>query len=115
MIACLRDFLVSPTPILLRLHHRSKNKNQNVDYPLALSARAAFERLREVSIDNLCLALKADMQVDPNCVQAFLASVSNRLIFMAENSDNESVLIANNTVITLGHVAVTLKETARTA
>jgi phosphatidylinositol 4-kinase len=116
VIACLRDFLVSPSPILLRLHHQSQtqNPNQNVDDPLVLSARAAFERLREASIDNLCLALKAGMQVDPNCVQAFLASVSNRL-FMAENSDNESALIANNTVITLGHVAVTLKETARTA
>lgn len=54
------------------------------------------------------------MKVDPLCVQAFLASVSNRL-FMAENSDNESALIATNTVITLGHVAVTLKETPRTA
>jgi phosphatidylinositol 4-kinase len=114
VIACLRDFLVSPSPILLRLHHQSQNQNQNLEDPLALSARAAFERLREASIDNLCLALKAGMQVDPNCVQAFLASVSNRL-FMAENSDNESALIANNTVITLGHVAVTLKETPRTA
>lgn len=115
VIACLRDFLVSPSPILLRLHHQSQNhQNPNLEDPLALSARAAFERLREASIDNLCLALKAGMQVDPNCVQAFLASVSNRL-FMAENSDNESALIANNTVITLGHVAVTLKETSRTA
>lgn len=112
VIACLRDFLVSPSPILLRLHHQSQNPKP--EDPLAISARAAFERLREASIDNLCLALKAGMQVDPNCVQAFLATVSNRL-FMAENSDNESALIANNTVITLGHVAVTLKETARTA
>lgn len=114
VIACLRDFLVGPSPILLRLHHQSQPQNPNPEDPLAVSARAAFERLREASIDNLCLALKAGMQVDPNCVQAFLATVSNRL-FMAENSDNESALIANNTVITLGHVAVTLKETARTA
>ena len=127
VIVCLRDFLVSPSPILLRLYHQSNTLNNlsvgpritsngsiGSDDPVVSSARAAFERLREASIDNLCLALKAGMQVDPNCVQAFLATVSNRL-FVAENSDNESALIANNTVITLGHVAVTLKETARTA
>lgn len=126
VIVCLRDFLVSPSPILLRLYHQSSTLNNPVapritsngsivsEDPVISSARAAFERLREASIDNLCLALKAGMQVDPNCVQAFLATVSNRL-FVAENSDNESALIANNTVITLGHVAVTLKETARTA
>lgn len=123
VIVCLRDFLVSPSPILLRLYHQSNssvgprimsNGSIGTEDPVASSARAAFERLREASIDNLCLALKAGMQVDPMCVQAFLATVSNRL-FVAENSDNESALIANNTVITLGHVAVTLKETAKTA
>ena len=30
-------------------------------------------------------------------------------LFMAENSDSESTLIATNTVITLGHVAIALR------
>ena len=113
VIVCLRDFLVNPSPIILRLHHQSVDQQQE-NPAVASSARAAFERLREASIDNLCLALKSGMEVEPNCVQAFLASVSNRL-FRAENSDDESALIATNTVVTLGHVAVTLKDTPRTA
>lgn len=130
VVECLRDFLVNPSPILSRLHHQGQQQPMSpsgptpkislgggqivLEDPMAAASRAAFDRLREAAIDNLCLALKAGLQVDPLCVQAFLASVSNRL-FMAENSDNESALIATNTVVTLGHVAVTLKETPRTA
>jgi len=44
----------------------------------------AFQKLRDVAIEGLCLALKAGLTVDPNCVLAFLASVSNR-VYMAEN------------------------------
>lgn len=43
----------------------------------------AFQRLRDVAIENLCSSLKAGLTMDPNSVQAFLASVSNR-VFMAE-------------------------------
>ena len=43
----------------------------------------AFQRLRDVAIENLCQALKAGLTMDQNCVQAFLASVSNR-VFTAE-------------------------------
>lgn len=43
----------------------------------------AFQRLRDVAIENLCSSLKAGLTQDPNSVQAFLASVSNR-VFMAE-------------------------------
>jgi phosphatidylinositol 4-kinase len=46
-------------------------------------ASDAFKRLRDVAIENLCLALKSGLTIDPNCVQAFLASVSNR-VFTAE-------------------------------
>jgi phosphatidylinositol 4-kinase len=47
------------------------------------AAMEAFQRLRDVAIENLCSSLKAGLSMDPNCVQAFLASVSNR-VFMAE-------------------------------
>lgn len=44
---------------------------------------AAFQRLRDVAIENLCHALKAGLSLEAHSVQAFLASVSNR-VFMAE-------------------------------
>lgn len=52
--------------------------------------------------------LKAGLAVDPLCVKAFLASLSNRL-YTAEMSDRESTLVTVNTIITLGHVAIAFK------
>lgn len=77
------------------------------------STQQAFERLRDAAIDNLCTALKAARALDPFCVRALVASLSNRL-FMAEKSDTESTLISTNIVIMLGHVAVALKDTPKT-
>lgn len=98
VIVCLRDFLVNPSPILLRLHHQSQQQSPNMtgssaspprisvnnyptgsssagsEDPVAFAARAAFEKLREAGIDNLCLALKAGMEVlliDRFCVAMF--------------------------------------------
>ena len=50
------------------------------------NAESAFERLRDSAIENLCLALKAGLRVNQDQVQAFVASVANRL-FTAETSD----------------------------
>lgn len=44
-----------------------------------------FERLRNSSIENLCIALRAAYTLDPFCVPALLASLSNRL-YTAEKS-----------------------------
>jgi len=60
----------------------SKGKNDNETGKDEM-AGDAFQKLRDVAIKNLCHALKAGVTVDPNCVQAFLASVSNR-VYMAE-------------------------------
>lgn len=57
--------------------HDSKTRN---------SVQAAFEKLRDAAINNLCIALEAAHSVDPNCVPALVASVSNRL-FAADISD----------------------------
>lgn len=46
----------------------------------------AFEKLRDAAIENLCIALEAAQSVEPYCVPALVASVSNRL-FTAETSD----------------------------
>ena len=37
-----------------------------------------FERLRDAAIENLCVALKAGLTVDPDTVMAFVTSISNR-------------------------------------
>ncbi|GAB6030041.1 hypothetical protein CHUAL_005725 [Chamberlinius hualienensis] len=148
-ITALRDFLVNPSAILLKLYKKQcehdigskKSANGNnrlpaltitvtddsespVTHPTystlsptsaatCTSTTTAFEKLRDAAIENLCRALKAGLTVDSDCVKAFLASVSNRL-FIAEKSDNESNLIATNTVVTLGHVAVALSDTPKT-
>ncbi|KFM76895.1 Phosphatidylinositol 4-kinase alpha, partial [Stegodyphus mimosarum] len=127
-IDALRDFLVNPSPILLRLnrqsmdHHiRSGNLSimvtsespSTVYSATTTSSGTAFEILRDTAIENLCRALKAGLHNDTHCVQAFLASVSNRL-YQAEKSDMESTLVSTNTIVALGHVAVALKNTPRT-
>lgn len=47
-------------------------------------------------------------------MQSFVGQSANRL-FVAENARQESALIATNTVITLGHVAVRLKHIPKTS
>ncbi|XP_013774772.1 phosphatidylinositol 4-kinase alpha-like [Limulus polyphemus] len=127
-IASLRDFLVNPSPVLLKLHKQQTPQNTHSG-PLCImvtdsststlksgtvsSSFNAFEKLRDIAIDNLCRALRAGLAEDPTCVQAFLASVSNRL-YQAEKSDMESTLVSTNTIVSLGHIAVNLKDTPRT-
>lgn len=50
------------------------------------SVQCAFEKLRDAAIENLCYALEAAHTLDPDCVRALVASVSNRL-FTAEKSN----------------------------
>ncbi|CAM1325927.1 PI4KA (predicted) [Pycnogonum litorale] len=132
-ISSLRDFLVAPSPILLRLHRQQSDQYSPHSASLTVTVTdetdatrlrdmmkrpttgtiSAFEKLKDKSIDNLCRALTAGLFMDAHCVQAFLASVSNRL-YTAEKSDSESTLISTNIVVTLGHLAVALKDTPKT-
>ncbi|XP_045770623.1 phosphatidylinositol 4-kinase alpha [Maniola jurtina] len=126
-IYCLRDFLVTPSPILFKLHKLELEKtgkehmkaslqgkeHQNLTETGAPMKSTPFEKLRDAAIENLCVALEAALTVDPFCVPALVGSVSNRL-FTAETSDSESSLISTNIVIMLGHVAVALKDTPKT-
>ncbi|KAG8200239.1 hypothetical protein JTE90_025015 [Oedothorax gibbosus] len=128
-IDALRDFLVNPSPILLRLNRQSTDPSgirsanlsimvtsespSTVYAATTTSSGTAFEILRDTAIENLCKALKAGLTNDTHCVQAFLASVSNRL-YQAEKSDMESTLVSTNTIVALGHVAVALRHTPRT-
>ncbi len=62
----------------------------------------------------LCLrALKSGQTIDENCVQAFLASVANRL-YISESSDGNSTLISTSAILTLGYVAFMLHSVPKT-
>jgi hypothetical protein len=56
------------------------------------SSQMAFEKLRDAAIENMCIALLAAYRLDPDCVRALVASVSNRL-FTAEKSDRYLIVI----------------------
>ncbi|KAL1453772.1 hypothetical protein WDU94_010085 [Cyamophila willieti] len=106
-IQCLRDFLVSPSPILSKLHKAPRPRGPEPQ-------ESQFERLRDAAIENLCIALRSAHAVIPDCVPALVASLSNRL-FTAENSESDSTLIQCNTIVMLGHIAVSLKDTPKTS
>lgn len=130
-ISSLRDFLANSSPILTKLYMQkigmasrsggagatgmSVTESSQVNHKAGTlsSSMVACEKLRDTAIENLCRALRVGLQQDPECVQAFLASVSNRL-FQAETRDPEPGLVATNTILALGHVAVALKDTPKT-
>uniref|UniRef100_W4VRQ0 Phosphatidylinositol 4-kinase alpha n=1 Tax=Corethrella appendiculata TaxID=1370023 RepID=W4VRQ0_9DIPT len=135
-ISHLRDFLVDPSPILAKLHaqavaqikkdketsplrivvHSTEHRPIDVSQkPIGLtkSAQAAFEALRDSAIENLSIALRSAHSLDPFCVPALVANLSNR-IFTAEKRENESSLVSLNIIVMLGHVAVALKDTPKT-
>ncbi|CAH1183299.1 unnamed protein product [Phaedon cochleariae] len=126
-IYCLRDFLITPSPILSKLHRQANDKGNKENLKITAQGnelkaetsktitpvQSAFEKLRDAAIENLCYALSAAHTLDPDCVRALVASVSNRL-FTAEKSDSESTLISTNIVIMLGHVAISMKGTPKT-
>ncbi|XP_077996530.1 phosphatidylinositol 4-kinase alpha-like [Glandiceps talaboti] len=125
-IHALEDFLVTPSPVLLKLHKQHNISSVGLGVKVTVGGKSAtfisglsdadltpFEKLRDAAIHNLCRSLKAGLQENSDCVQAFLASVSNRL-YTAETSDRESTLTSINTILTLGHVAVILRSTPRT-
>ena len=55
----------------------------------------AFEKLRDCAIENICKALRAGIKSDPDCVKAFIASVSNRLVITHINTVEIQVIIAD--------------------
>ncbi|CAD7087007.1 unnamed protein product [Hermetia illucens] len=137
-ICYLRDFLVDPSPILAKLHaqflaQQKKDKELapfkivvqgnemrpvDVQEPkpeggITKSGVCGFEALRDAAIENLSIALRAAHSLDPYCVPALVANVSNRL-FTAEKHESESSLVSLNIIVMLGHVAVALKDTPKT-
>lgn len=63
-------------------------ESKTVDIPakpvkMTKTAQIAFESLRDATIENLSLALKASYALDPYCIPSLVANVSSRL-FSAE-------------------------------
>ncbi|KAK7078017.1 Phosphatidylinositol 4-kinase alpha, partial [Halocaridina rubra] len=123
----LQDFLVSPSPILLKLHRQQsdyltphqgnltvKVTGEGGSRPPSSTA-SAFERLRDAAIENLCVALKAGLQVDPNTVLAFISSISGREKAGHDRlPESDNIVISHTVVVALGHVAVALKDSHKT-
>ncbi|XP_038059018.1 phosphatidylinositol 4-kinase alpha-like [Patiria miniata] len=119
-ISSLREFLLQHSRILTKLHKfcpkeggRSKSRDRHHSGGKKEPTCVAFSALRDAAIHNLCRSLRAGLQENPNCVQAFLASVSN-MLYLTETGVEKLAMKSHNAILTLGHVAVALKDIPQT-
>ncbi len=74
------------------------------------AARLAFEKLRDCAIENLCKALRAQMDMDANSIPALVSAITTRLFQPDNVRDKDWILSCRNAILALGHIAVTLRE-----
>jgi phosphatidylinositol 4-kinase len=71
----------------------------------------AFENLRDCAIDNLCRSVRSQLiDGDQNCLKALVSAITTRLFNPDNVRDRNWDLSSNNTILALGHIAVTLHQ-----
>uniref|UniRef100_A0A915CZ95 PI4-kinase N-terminal domain-containing protein n=1 Tax=Ditylenchus dipsaci TaxID=166011 RepID=A0A915CZ95_9BILA len=112
IIRLLCRFLLDPCPILVKLDDEkgyekklSRETNQREEQQLA-RRKAGMTSLRSAAMDSLTRALRSALVVDKSSVQACLAALSSRLYMVATEADNNSILVSENTIMTLGKIGV---------
>ncbi len=70
----------------------------------------AFEKLRDCAIENLCKAIRAQMDLDANSIPALVSAITTRLFQPDYVRDKDWVLSSRNAILALGHIAVTLRD-----
>ncbi len=74
------------------------------------AGRAAFEKLHNCAMENLCKSLRAQMKLDVNCIPALVSAITTRLFQPDNVRDKDWMLSSKNAILALGHIAVTLRE-----
>ena len=59
----------------------------------------AFEKLRDCAIENLCKALRAQTQLDANCIPALVSAVTTRLFQPDNVRDKDWMLSSKNAIL----------------
>uniref|UniRef100_A0A5S6Q402 1-phosphatidylinositol 4-kinase n=1 Tax=Trichuris muris TaxID=70415 RepID=A0A5S6Q402_TRIMR len=113
VITALSNFLIEPSAVFVRLYESSKTeeadaKNCAKTSTLRASAKGgklSFESFRKAVIINLCRGLRSGLMVDPECVNACLATISTRL-YVTAAADPHCNLVLENSILALGGIGV---------
>ncbi len=66
------------------------------------AARLAFEKLRDCAIENLCKAIRAQMDLDTNSIPALVSAITTRLFQPDNVRDKDWILSSRNAILALG-------------
>ncbi|XP_064490203.1 phosphatidylinositol 4-kinase alpha-like isoform X2 [Ornithodoros turicata] len=112
-IDALREFLGNPAHILQKLFQCMDEATAGDNPGTRVICMNAMRQVRETATLSVCNVLRVGMERDQECVQAYLASASNKL-YQAEIGGGQGTLIALNTILSLGMISVELAGTPKT-